>query len=120
MKIPISILLLIFGLCVFLILAIPYGIDIEYKRGVHNGKLLAFTPIDNIEMFRDKLECFDEDIYLTWIRKDGARIQICIRGDDREMYIFSRPSLNQPEYIRVSDAKPLWYEDGSFGYKEIE
>ena len=96
-----------------------YAYNHTFSEGVDFGRKNTLTPIDNIEMFCNKLEALDEDIYLTWLRSDGARIQICIRGKDRQLYAFSRPSTDQPEYIRVSNGKPLWYEDGTYGLTDF-
>jgi len=92
----------------------------SYEEGFKDGNAANIKPLNDIEEFCDALERLDEDIYLTWVREDGARLQVCVRGKDRQMYAFSRPAVEQPEYIRVSDSKPLWYEDGTYGYKNID
>jgi len=80
----------------------------------------AIIPLSDLEEFCDGLERLNEDIYLTWMREDGARVQLCIRGKDRKLYAFSLPSDESAEFIKVSDGKPMWYEDGSYSFAEEE
>ena len=99
---------------------VSYARDEAYEKGIKAGHEQAINSLNNLEEFCDALERLDEDIYLTWMREDGARIQLCIRGKDRELYAFSLPSDGSAEFVKVSDGKPMWYEDGSYSFAEEE
>ena len=108
---------ILFGILVLGMISIPIILS---NSPVHNNceEVNKPIPLNNLGDFCDGLERLDEDIYLTWMREDGARVQLCIRGKDRELYAFSLPSDGSAEFVKVSDGKPMWYEDGSYSFAE--
>ena len=91
--------------------------SMSYKKGIEAGQKSVVFPINHYEELIDGLDDFDSDILLSWVRQDGARMELCLRAQDRNIHVLSIPTENRPEYFRVSDGKPMWFEDGSFGLR---
>lgn len=118
MRITIAILATLLVCLIFCIFATEIERRRGYSNGFDDGFKSAIYPITNLEDFCDELERFDKDIVFTWVRQDGAQMEMCVRGSQREMYVFSLPAHERPEYLRVIGSKPLWFEDGTFGLRD--